>query len=55
MVLGITSVRGNGEYMRMTFLILGAWVALTHWQEAGSLAAVISDVARLERVPDDPR
>ena len=35
---------GIGVYMHATFLLLIGWVALTHWQEGQSLAAVVSGV-----------
>jgi Zn-dependent protease len=87
-------VAGIDVYMHATFVLLIGWVALSHWQEAHSLAVVVSGVAfilalfgcvllhelghaltakrygirarditllpiggvaRLERMPDDPR
>ena len=38
-------VAGIGVYMHATFLILIAWVALSHWLEEHSLAASLSGVA----------
>jgi Zn-dependent protease len=35
---------GIGVYMHATFLLLIGWVALVHWQEGQSLAAVVSGV-----------
>src|SRR3972149_1963956 len=37
-------IAGIGVYMHATFLILIAWVALAHWQQGHSAAAVVAGV-----------